>query len=185
MTTEREKMLAGELYRAADPELTALRARARDLLYDLNHSRDGEAYLRRRIFRELFGAGGDTVTIEPPFYCDYGGNIRFGHNVYLNFNCVILDVAPVTIGDRVLFGPNVQVYTATHPVNATERASGLEFGKPITIGDDVWIGGSVVVQPGLTIGSRSVIGAGAVITRDIPPGVFAAGNQCKVLRQLE
>lgn len=185
MPTEREKMLGGELYHAADPELSALRARCRDLLYTYNRSREAEKDLRRSVLIELLGAGGDTVWIEPPFYCDYGGNIRLGQNVYMNFNCVILDVTPVTIGSRTLFGPNVQLYTATHPVNAAERSGGAEFGKPITIGDDVWVGGSAVILPGVTIGSRTVIGAGAVVTKDLPDGVFAAGNPCRVLRALE
>ena len=185
MPTEREKMLAGELYRAADPELSALRARCRDLLYAFNHSRESEADLRRTLLQELLGAGGDTAWIEPPFYCDYGGNIALGRNVYMNFNCVILDVAPVTIGSGVLFGPAVQVYTATHPLNYHDRASGQEYGKPITIGDGTWIGGSAVILPGVRIGARTVIGAGAVVTKDMPDDVFAAGNPCQVLRELE
>ncbi|HYO87432.1 MAG TPA: sugar O-acetyltransferase [Candidatus Limnocylindrales bacterium] len=178
-------MLAGELYRAADPELSALRARCRDLLYAFNHSREAEKDLRRTLLQDLLGAGGDTVWIEPPFYFDYGGNIRLGQNVYMNFNCVVLDVTAVTIGSRTLFGPNVQLYTATHPVNAAERSGGAEFGRAITIGDDVWVGGSAVILPGVTIGSRTVIGAGAVVTKDLPDGVFAAGNPCRVLRPLE
>jgi maltose O-acetyltransferase len=185
MPTEREKMLAGELYVALDPELVALRARCRELCYDLNHSRDSEGDLRRRIFRELLGAGGDTAWIEPPFYCDYGGNLYLGANVFMNFNCIVLDVAPVRIGSRVMFGPNVQVYTATHPLDAAARSSGQEYAKPITIGDDVWVGGSAVILPGVTIGDRAVIGAGAVVTKDVPADVFAAGNPCKVIRKLE
>lgn len=184
MPTEREKMLAGALYRALDPELTALRTRCRELLYDLNHSREADVQLRRHIFTDLFGAGGDTVWIEPPFYCDYGGNIMLGQNVYMNFNCVILDVTPVKIGSSVLFGPNVQLYTATHPLDAAARSSGQEFGKPITIGDQVWVGGSAIILPGVTIGSRVVIGAGAVVTKDLPDDVFAAGNPCKIVRRL-
>lgn len=185
MPTEREKMLAGEMYVALDPELMALRARCRELCYDLNHSRDSEGELRRRIFRELIGTGGDTIWIEPPFYCDYGGNIHAGSGVFMNFNCIVLDVAPVTIGSRVMFGPNVQVYTATHPLDPVERSSGKEYAKPIAIGDDVWVGGSAVILPGVTIGARSVIGAGSVVTKDVPEGVFAAGNPCKVIRKLE
>lgn len=184
MSTEREKMLAGELYAAIDPELTALRTRCRDQLYAFNHSREADKELRRALLRDLFGAGGDTVWIEPPFYCDYGGNIYLGANVFMNFNCVVLDVAPVTIGSRVMFGPNVQIYTATHPLDAAERAQGKEFARPISIGDDVWVGGSAVILPGVRIGSRTVIGAGAVVTKDLPDGVFAAGNPCRVLREL-
>ena len=121
--------------------------------------------------------------MQPPFYCDYGSNMHLGEKVY--FNCVVLDVAPVTIGARTFFGPNVQIYTATHPINYRERASGLEAGKPISIGEDVWVGGSVVICPGVSIGDRSVIGAGSVVTRDVPSEVFAAGNPCRVIRQLE
>ncbi|MFN8378253.1 MAG: sugar O-acetyltransferase [Anaerolineae bacterium] len=185
MPTEREKMLAGELYRAVDPELTALRTRCRDLLYKFNHSREVDKDLRRGLLQELMGAGGETVWIEPPFYCDYGGNIYLGANVFMNFNCVVLDVATVTLGRGAMFGPNVQIYTATHPLEAVERAKGKEFAKPITIGEEVWVGGSAVILPGVTIGSRSVIGAGAVVTKDVPEGVFAAGNPCKVVRKLE
>ena len=185
MPTEREKMLAGDLYRAADPELTALRTRCRELLFAFNHSREEDRELRRNLLQSLVGAGGDTVWIEPPFYCDYGGNIYLGQNVFMNFNCIVLDVAPVTIGCGVLFGPNVQVYTATHPLDAAQRVSGVEFAKPVTIGDDVWVGGSAVILPSVRIGSRSVIGAGAVVTKDVPDGVFAAGNPCRVQRELE
>jgi maltose O-acetyltransferase len=183
--TEREKMLAGELYSAADPELTAARRRARDLIYAFNHSRESEPDLRQQILRELFGAIGKNLWIEPPFYCDYGQNISIGNNVYFNFNCVILDPARVEIGDRVLFGPNVQIYTATHPIDAATRRTGLEAGKPIRIGSDAWVGGSAVLCPGVNIGDRTVIGAGSVVTRDLPADVFAAGNPCRVIRSLE
>lgn len=183
--TEREKMLAGELYNAADPELFAARRHARDLLYALNHSHDAEVELRLQTMRELFGEMGENVWIEPPFYCDYGQNISVGNGVFFNFNCVILDPARVEIGDRVLFGPNVQIYTATHPIDAATRRTGLEGAKPIRIGSDVWVGGSVVLCPGVTIGDRTVIGAGSVVTRDLPVGVFAAGNPCRVIRNLE
>ncbi len=185
MPTEKEKMLRGELYNAADPQLVAERRRARDLCRELNLSHDAEVELRQRIIAELFGATGANIVIEPPFFCDYGANITLGDNVFFNFNCVILDVAPVVIGSNVLFGPNVQIYTATHPLDAAERRSGLEAARPIQIGADVWIGGSVVINPGVTIGDRSVIGAGSVVTRDVPPDVFAAGNPCRVIRQLE
>ena len=123
--------------------------------------------------------------LQPPFYCDYGYNIKVGERVFFNFNCIVLDVAPVIIGSRTLFGPNVQVYTATHPLNPMERSSGLEFAKPIVIGEDVWIGGSAVICPGVTIGDGTTIGAGSVVTKDIPSTVFAAGNPCKVIRNLE
>jgi maltose O-acetyltransferase len=185
MQTEKEKMIAGELYDASDPQLVAERRRARDLCRELNLSRDGERDLRRRILGDLIGRMGAALWIEPPFHCDYGNNISLGDKVYFNFNCVILDPAPVTIGNRVQFGPAVQIYTATHPLNAVERSAGPEFAKPIEIGDDVWIGGGAIVCPGVCIGARSVIGAGSVVTGDIPADVFAAGNPCRVIRTID
>ncbi len=185
MRTEKEKMLSGELYNAADAQLVMERRRARDLLQAYNASREEAQDERRRLLSELIGSLGERVWLEPPFYCDYGGNISLGEDVYFNFNCVVLDVARVTVGARSMFGPAVQIYTATHPLSAEERRSGLEAGQPITIGEDVWVGGAAVICPGVTIGSRSVIGAGSVVTRDIPEGVFAAGNPCRVIRVLE
>jgi maltose O-acetyltransferase len=184
MKTEKEKMLAGELYNALDEQLSTERLKARLLIKALNDSREDELEERNRILQELIPDAGEGLWLQPPFYCDYGYNIKVGSKVFFNFNCVILDVTQVTIGDRTLFGPNVQIYTATHPLNHQERASGLEFAKPITIGEDVWVGGSVVICPGVTIGDRSVIGAGSVVTRDIPADVFAAGNPCRVIRNL-
>jgi maltose O-acetyltransferase len=183
MPTELEKMLAGELYDPLDPELVRGRDRARDLCQDLNATRERDQEARRRILKELFGRGGDTVWMQPPFFCDYGSNILLGERVFFNFNCVVLDVRRVTIGDYTLFGPAVQIYTATHPMNAELRRE-QEFAKPITIGSDVWVGGGAVICPGVTIGSRTVIGAGSVVTRDIPAGVFAAGNPCRVIRAI-
>ncbi len=183
MASEREKMLAGELYDPLDPDLTAARDRARDLCQELNATRERDKELRRSLTVQLFGAGGDTVWIQPPFFCDYGSNIRMGERVFFNFQCVVLDVAEVTIGSFTLFGPNVQIYTATHPMNAESRRR-LEFAKPITIGSDVWVGGGAILCPGVRIGDRAVIGAGSVVTRDIPEGVFAAGNPCRVIREI-
>ena len=183
MPSEREKMLAGELYDPLDPELVSARVRARDLCQALNATREADDEARRRILVELFGAGGDEVWMQPPFFCDYGSNIFLGKRVFFNFNCVVLDVCAVRIGDFTLFGPAVQIYTATHPLDAALRRQ-QEFAKPITIGSDVWVGGAAVICPGVTIGSRAVIGAASVITRDIPEGVFAAGNPCRVIRQL-
>ena len=179
--SERERMIAGQPYRPADPELSRARRRARDLLRSFNEAAEGE---RSSLYRELFAAVGHEVWIEPPFCCDYGGNIRLGDRVYLNFNCVILDPAPVTLGSDVFFGPGVQVYTATHPLDPIERRSGVESARAITIGSDVWVGGGSIILPGVTIGERTVIGAGSVVTRDIPAGVVAVGNPCRVLRQL-
>src|SRR6476661_4542406 len=183
MSSEWQKMVAGELYDPLDPELTAARERARDLCRGFNDTRDSQQAERRRILEDLFGSGGDSVWMQPPFYCDYGSNIHLGTRVFFNFNCVVLDVCAVRIGDYTLFGPAVQIYTATHPLEAELRRR-QEFAKPVTIGSDVWVGGAAVICPGVTIGSRSVIGAGSVVTRDIPEAVFAAGNPCRVVRQL-
>ena len=183
MKTEREKMLAGELYNALDPELVAARVRARDLCQALNASRELEQDLRRGILCELFAVGGDSVWMQPPFFCDYGSNIELGERVFFNFNCVVLDVCTVRIGSFTLFGPAVQIYTATHPFEAELRRR-EEFGKPIEIGSDVWVGGGAIILPGVRIGARAVIGAGSVVTRDVPEGAFAAGNPCRVVREI-
>lgn len=185
MQTEKEKMLAGELYDPLDEQLTAERLKARLLTKELNDLREDAVEERTRILRQLIPDSGDGLWLQPPFFCDYGTNIKLGEKVFFNFNCVILDVAPVTIGSRTLFGPNVQLYAATHPVNHAERAAGLEYGKSITIGDDVWVGGNSVICPGVSIGDRSVIGAGSVVTKDIPADVVAAGNPCRVIRSLK
>ena len=178
-------MLASEHYDPLDEQLTAERLKARLLLKELNDLREDAVEERARVLRELLPGAGAGLWLQPPFYCDYGINIKLGEKVFFNFNCVILDVAPVTIGSRTLFGPNVQIYAATHPLNHIERASGLEYGKPVTIGDDVWVGGNCVICPGVSIGDRSVIGAGSVVTKDIPPDVVAAGNPCRVIRSLK
>jgi maltose O-acetyltransferase len=171
-------MIAGELYVAGDPELVADRARCEEVLRAYNATGD------EAVLHELLGSVGKETHIRPPFFCDYGYNITLGDNVFLNFNCVILDVVPVTIGDRVQMASAVQLLAADHPLDAAERASGREFGSPIAIGDDVWLGGGAIVCPGVTIGRGSVIGAGSVVTRDIPPGVVAVGNPCRVIRAL-
>ena len=176
-------MLAGQMYDPLDPELVAARARARDLCHTLNATRESDDIERRLIVRELFGKGGDSVWMQPPFYCDYGTNIELGERVFFNFNCVVLDVCRIRIGDYTLFGPAVQIYTPLHPFNA-ERRRREEYGKPIDIGSDVWVGGGAFILGGVTIGSRAVIGAGSVVTRDIPEAVFAAGNPCRVIRDI-
>ncbi|WP_437227258.1 sugar O-acetyltransferase [Planctomicrobium sp. SH661] len=183
MSGERDRMLAGELYDPMDPQLVEMRNRARQLCREINQTGEDEVDRRRELLVELFASGGDTVWMQPPFYCDYGAHILLGKKVFFNFNCVILDVCPVTIGDHTLFGPAVQIYTATHPLSAELRRK-QEFGGPITVGSDVWVGGGAILCPGVTIGSRSVIGAGSVVTRDIPEGVVAAGNPCRVLREI-
>ena len=184
MKSEREKMLSGELYDGNDPELVALRLHARKLLARYNTSPPDYDAARRAVLEELIGRIGAGVWIEPPFYCDYGWNITLGEKVYANFNCVFLDVAPITVGASTFFGPNVQLYTAGHPLDAAERTAGPEYGKPITIGSRVWMGGSSVVLPGVSIGSDTTIGAGSVVTKDIPSGVLAIGNPCRVVRKL-
>ena len=183
MNTERQKMLAGELYDPMDPELVATRERARDLCQTLNATREAEHDERRRLLNDLFGAGGDTVWMQPPFFCDYGSNIELGERVFFNFNCVVLDVCQVRVGSFSLFGPAVQIYTPMHPFNAELRRR-QEFGKPVEIGSDVWVGGGAIILPGVRIGSRAVIGAGSVVTRDVPDDVFAAGNPCRVIREI-
>jgi maltose O-acetyltransferase len=185
MDSEKSKMLRGELYNPIDPQLVADRRHARLLLEAYNRTSIDELPERDRLLRELIPQVGRELWIEPPFYCDYGEHITIGDNVYFNFNCVILDVAPVTIGSRVLFAPGVQIYAATHPVSVAMRRTGLELGKPITIGDDVWIGGGAIICPGVSIGSGTTIGAGSVVTKDIPAGVVAAGNPCRVIRDAE
>jgi len=183
MTTERERMLAGAMYDPMDPELVAGRERARDLCQSLNATRESEHGERRRILQQMFATGGDTVWMQPPFHCDYGSNIELGTRVFFNFNCVVLDVCRVRIGDFTLFGPAVQIYTPMHPFNAEQRRR-EEFGRPVEIGSDVWVGGGAIILPGVHIGSRTVIGAGSVVTRDVPEGVFAAGNPCRVMREI-
>ena len=183
MTTERDRMLRGERYDPRDPALVAARARTRRLLAAYNASEPGTAG-RERLLRELIPNAAPGAWIEPPFACDYGDNITLGADFYCNFNCVILDVARVTIGRNVLLGPAVQIYAATHPLSAAARRTGLELGAPVDIGDDVWIGGGSIVCPGVHIGARTVVGAGSVVTRDLPADVVAAGNPCCVIRTL-
>ena len=185
MKTEKEKMLSGELYNALDQQLSDERLKTRLLIKALNDTREDEVIERRKILQQLIPDAGAELWLQPPFYCDYGSNIKTGEKVFFNFNCVVLDVMQVTIGSRTMFGPNVQICTATHPINYKERASGLEYAKPISIGEDVWVGGSAVICPGVTIGNRTIIGAGSVVTKDIPDDVFAAGNPCRVIRKLE
>ena len=185
MPSEREKMLCGALYDPRDAQLCAGRRRARRLLKAFNDSRDDEQEKRARLLGELIPACGNGLHIEPPFHCDYGSNITFGDDVYLNFNCVILDVAPVRIGSGALLGPAVHVYAATHPLSASVRRSGLELGRLVEIGDEAWIGGGVIICPGVRIGEQAVIGAGSVVTGDIPARALAVGNPCRVVRPIE
>jgi maltose O-acetyltransferase len=171
-------MLAGELYFAGDPELAADRARCERLQRRYNETGD------ESVLRELLSGLGADSWIRPPFFCDYGYNLTLGDNVFMNFNCVVLDVVPVTIGSRVQMASAVQLLAADHPLDPVERSSGRESGRPITIEDDVWLGGGAIVCPGVTIGRATVIGAGSVVTKDIPPGVVAVGNPCRVMREI-
>ena len=185
MKTEKEKMIAGEMYDPMDKQLVEDRIQTRLLLKTLNETAEDNLQQKNHIQQQLIPNASQDLWLQTPFYCDYGYNITIGERVFFNFNCVVLDVAPVVIGSRTMFGPNVQIYTATHPINHVERSSGREYAKPIAIGEDVWIGGSAVICPGVTIGDRSVIGAGSVVTKDIPADSFAAGNPCRVIRKIE
>ena len=184
MASEKEKMLAGELYDASDPELVAARNRARELLRTYNGSGPDELRLRRDLLSKLLGALGDEAWIEPPFYCDYGANIFLGKKVYFNFNCVLLDVCRIDVGEYTMFGPAAQVYTATHPVDSRARSAGPEFGRPISIGSHVWVGGGAIICPGVKIGDRAIIAAGAVITKDVPEAVMVGGNPARVIMEV-
>jgi len=182
--SERAKMIAGELYRPADAELVALRRNARRLCRLFNTSTEEQPELRVQLLCELFGAVGPRVEIEPDFRCDYGCNIFAGDNLYVNFGCVVLDVAPVRLGSNVMMAPGVHIYTATHPLDPVERSSGREFARSITIGDDVWIGGHATICPGVTSGDAAVIGAGAVVTKDVAARSIVVGNPSRVIRTI-
>ncbi|WP_122089441.1 sugar O-acetyltransferase [Halalkalicoccus subterraneus] len=185
MPSEREKMLCGELYDASDPQLVVERQRARELTREYNHTAADEPDRRERILEELFDSVEGDATVEPPVHCDYGSNISVGEDFYANFDCVILDVCRVEFGDNCLLGPGIHVYTATHPLAAEGRAAGIESGEPVTVGDDVWIGGRAVLNPGVTVGEGAVIASGAVVTEDVPAGVVVGGNPARVLRELD
>ncbi len=185
MTSEKEKMLNGELYDATAPALVAERTRARELTREYNRTAPDDDGKRRDLLEELLGSIGDECHVEPPFRCDYGSNVHVGANFYANFDCVILDVCRVDIGRNCLIGPGVHIYTATHPIDADERAAGQEYGKPITVGDGVWIGGRAVLNPGITVGDNAVVGSGAVVTDDVPDDVVVQGNPATVVKELD
>jgi maltose O-acetyltransferase len=184
MKTEREKMLSGELYLAGDPDLREGRLRARLACAAFNASDPRAADERRALLRGLFGSCGEGAEVEPPFACDYGDYISVGDNFYANFGCVLLDCAPITIGRGVMLAPGVHIYTAHHPLDVPTRASGLELASPVTIGNDVWIGGGAIILPGVTIDDGAVVGAGSVVTRDVEASVIVAGNPARVLRRV-
>ena len=182
--TEKERMLQGLLYRVEDPTLRQEHMNAKRLTRLLNATTETEWDRRRELVQEIFASAGEGAYIEPPFFCDYGIHTTVGKNFYANYNCYILDVCDVTIGDNVMFAPNVGIYAASHPIDPVVRASGLECGKPVKIGNNVWIGGHSCVCPGVTIGDNVVIGAGSVVCKDIPDNVVAAGNPCRVIREI-
>jgi maltose O-acetyltransferase len=181
-TSEKEKMLAGELYGATDPELVADHLRAQDLLQRFNATSADQVDQIFELLTELCGAFGSGSVLKPAFRCDYGFNIWIGRNVFVNYDCVFLDCNRITIGD-VQIGPAVQIYTAQHPTDPATRRSGLEYAMPVTVGDNVWIGGGAILCPGLAIGEGTVVGAGSVVTRHLPAGVIAAGNPCRIIRR--
>ncbi len=185
MKTEKEKMLLGEMYDAGDRELVNHRTQARRLTRFYNQTLETEDEERQNILRDLLGSTGDKFYIEPVFHCDYGFNIHLGENFYANFDCLILDICPVTIGKNCMLAPGVHIYTATHPVDAEERISGKEYGKPVTIGDNVWIGGRSVINPGVTIGDNAVIASGSVVIKDVPSNVVVGGNPAEIIKKLE
>ncbi|SHI53405.1 maltose O-acetyltransferase [Mesonia phycicola] len=185
MKSEKEKMLSGEYFHPFDKELSTERLQARKLLHELNHLSPDNFQQQKEIIKKLLPNSSKATFIQPPFYCDYGYNIKTGKGVFFNFNCTLLDLATIEIGEKTLLGPNVQIYTAIHPTNAEKRATHLEKGKPVSIGSNVWIGGNVTICPGVKIGNKSIIGAGSVVIKDIPANVMAAGNPCKVIKELD
>ncbi|MDN3494151.1 sugar O-acetyltransferase [Winogradskyella bathintestinalis] len=182
--TEKEKMIAGELYLASDSQLLKERQEAQLLFQEFNALTEINKTSRNVILKSLIGNLGTNFTIEPPFFCDYGYNITIGKNVYINYGCCILDGTKVIIGDNCMFGPNVQIYTATHPLEYKARNSGKEFSKPITIGHNVWIGGNATICPGITLGNNVVVGAGSVVTKGFPDDVLIAGNPAKIIKTI-
>lgn len=181
MRSEKSKMLAGEFYDAMDPELVAERRRAHALCRRLSTATNQDE--QAAIVRELLGPH-PSLAVTPPFFCDYGYNVKAGEQVYFNANCVLLDICSISIGAHTLFGPGVHVYTVNHPMDVRQRRTGLEIGKAVHIEEDVWVGGASVICPGVTVGARTVVGAGSVVTKSLPADVFAAGNPCRVIRSL-
>lgn len=185
MGVMKDRMLAGELYLADDPDLVADMVRAQRLLHRFNATTIDEWDERLEILRDLLGSVGDGAVVQPPFRCDYGTQIRIGEGTFVNYDAVMLDVAPITIGAACQLATRVQLLTATHPVDPLPRRAGWESGEPITIGDNVWLGGGAIVLPGVTIGDDTVVGAGSVVTRDLPSGVVAVGSPARVLREID
>ncbi|MDR7151626.1 maltose O-acetyltransferase [Hydrogenophaga palleronii] len=182
--SQKEKMLAGEFYVADDPELIAAHLRAQAILARFNATAADASEERRALLTDLFARFGEGSVLKPSLRCDYGFNVSIGERVFINFDCVLLDCNRIDIGNEVQFAPGVHIYTATHPLDAKQRRSGLEFALPVVIGDGAWLGGGAIVCPGVTIGENTVVGAGSVVVRDLPANVLAVGNPCRVVRQL-
>jgi maltose O-acetyltransferase len=185
MITEKQKMMNGEMYNPADLELVKDRENARRQVRLFNQSLETETETRTNLLKSLFGSTGENINIEPSFRCDYGYNIHTGENFYANFDCIILDVCEVRFGDNCMLAPGVHIYTATHPLHPAERISGREYGKPVIIGNNVWIGGGAILNPGVRIGDNAVIASGAVVTKDVPENVVVGGNPAKIIRQID
>ncbi|MGT2745509.1 galactoside O-acetyltransferase [Streptococcus penaeicida] len=183
MMTEKEKMLAGQLYDAGDVELKEMRQRRRELMEAFNNEIDGDK--RSQILKNWLGKTGQNIYMEARFVCDYGSNIYVGENFYANFNTTMLDVCEIRIGDNAMFGPNCQLLTPLHPLDAQERISGLEYGAPITIGNNVWLGGGVTILPGVTLGDNIVVGAGAVVTKSFGDNIVLGGNPARIIKTLD
>ncbi|MDM5317954.1 maltose acetyltransferase domain-containing protein [Fictibacillus sp. b24] len=185
MKTEKEKMLDGEMYRPDDQQLMDERTRARRLTREYNMTTEEELDKRSELIKELFGSTGKNIGIEPNFRCDYGYNIHAGENFFANFDCTILDVCEVRFGDNCMLAPGVHIYTATHPLDPVERNSGAEFGKPVEIGNNVWLGGGAIINPGVKIGDNVVVASGAVVTKNVPSNAVVGGNPAKIIKTLE
>ena len=182
--TEREKMLAGMLYSPADPELRAMHLRAKKLFGKYNKIDPSNEKKQDKLIKKILGGTGENIRIQPPFYCDYGVNTFVGENFFANYGCIILDVCKVVIGKNCMIAPNVSIFSATHPVRAEERYCGVELGKPVVIGDNCWIGGGAIINPGVTLGNNVVVASGSVVTKSFGDNVVIAGNPAKVIRQL-
>ncbi len=185
MKTEKEKMVDSELYLPEDPELVEERKKARRLTRLFNETTETEDAERIALLKELLGSSAGNIHIEPPFHCDYGYNIHVGKNFYANFDSVFLDACEISIGDNCFIAPGVHIYTATHPLNPYERLTGAEYGKPVTIGHNVWIGGRAVINPGVTIGNNVVIASGAIVVKDVPDHVIVGGNPAKIIKKID
>ncbi|WP_017813091.1 maltose acetyltransferase domain-containing protein [Paenibacillus shenyangensis] len=183
--TEKEKMIAGELYSAADPQLSQEREYARKTVRLYNQTTEQEVEDRTRLLKELLGSTGEHISMEPNIRVDYGYNIHVGENFYANFDCTMLDVCEVRIGNNCSLAPGVHIYTAAHPIHPLERIAGPEYGKPVTIGDNVWIGGRAIINPGITIGNNAVIASGAVVTKNVPDNMIVGGNPARIIREIE